>query len=66
MGVGGRAIILSESGTLEDPSRYLAVSRGILGRVEHLAGDIAQALKREDQSQASQCRNGNGKERNLA
>ena len=54
MGVGGRAIILSESGTLEDPSRYLAVSRAIWGRVEHLAGDIAQALNREDQSQASQ------------
>ena len=54
MGVGGRAIILAESGRLEDPSRYLTVCRGILGRVEHLAGDIAQALRREDQSQASQ------------
>ena len=54
MGVGGRAIILAESGRLGDPCRYLTVCRGILGRVEHLAGDIAQALRREDQSQASQ------------
>ena len=54
MGVGGRAIILAESGSLEDPSRFLAVCRGIFGRVEPLAGDVAQAVRRKDQSQASQ------------
>ena len=54
MGVGGRAIILAESGRLEDPSRYLAVCRGTFGGVQHLGGDIAEALRREDQSQTSQ------------
>ena len=54
MGLAGRAIILSQSGRMEDPSRYLAVSRGKFSRVEYLAVDISQALKREDRSQVSQ------------
>ena len=67
MGVGGRAIILAESDRLEDPTRYLTVCRGILGRVEHLAGDIAQALRRSGGKTSPKLHNGrNGKARNLA
>ena len=54
MGLAGRAIILAESGRIEDTGRYLAVSRGKYSQVEPLADDIAQALRREDRSQASQ------------
>ena len=54
MGIAGRAIILAESGRMEDTSRYLPVSRGKYSHVEPLADDIAQALRREDRSQASQ------------
>ena len=54
MGLAGRAMILAESGRMEDTSRYLAVSRGKYSYVESLADDIAQAFRREDRSQASQ------------
>ena len=54
MGLSGRAITLTEASRIEEPSRYLAVSRGIFGGVTRLADDIAQAFNLEDRSPDSQ------------
>lgn len=54
MGVSGRAIILTEAGRIEEPSSYLAAARALHEGITRLADDIAQSLKLEDRSQASQ------------
>lgn len=54
MGISGRAIILTQASRIEEPSRYLAVPRGIFGSVTRLADGIAQALNLEDRSANSQ------------
>ncbi len=54
MGLGGRAIILAESGKIENPSRYATVSPGAVGNIPRLAADVAEALGRRDRDQNSQ------------
>ena len=44
MGLGGRAAILANSGSIADPDPYLEVVRGKYSRAEVLAEDIAQAM----------------------
>lgn len=49
MGLAGRAISLSESGELDDPTPYLEVARGEYASARNLAKDVVQALERHDE-----------------
>jgi len=53
MGLGGRAILLSESGTATDPGPYLDVAREEYADPAGLAADVAQALSNQDESRFS-------------
>ena len=46
MGLGGRVISLFRSNTIADANPYLAIARGVFGRVEIIAGDLPRALER--------------------
>lgn len=50
MGLGGRAIILSESGTVTDPRPYVDLAREEYSTPALLAADVAQALSNQDES----------------
>ena len=50
MGLAGRAVMLAESGSIANASPYLDVSRKTHIGPETLAGDVAQALSRDDRS----------------
>ena len=44
MGLGGRALLLADSGRLRDPSPYLDILRGKHAHVEELAHDLGRAF----------------------
>ena len=48
MGLGGRSVLLANSGRIENPNNYLDVVRTTYGRIELLGGDAAQALAHEN------------------
>ena len=48
-GLGGRAIFLADSGRLADYRPYMDVIRGELTDLSELAGDIVEALARDDE-----------------
>ena len=50
MGLGGRAILLSESGAATDPGPYLDVAREEYEDPARLAADVAQALSNQDET----------------
>ena len=53
MGLGGRAVLLAESGRISDPDPYLDVARGMSGDLWQLADDVAQALARDVHTRVS-------------
>lgn len=54
MGLGGRAVLLAESGELSDAEPYLDAARAVYGDSECLAGDISAALAMERSDAHSQ------------
>lgn len=47
MGLGGRAVLLAESGTIADPNPYLDVPRAATHDLRRLADDVGKALSGE-------------------
>ena len=56
MGLTGRAVILSGSGDVSDPTPYLDVARGVYGRLTDLAADVSAAMRIESHVSFSQWR----------
>ena len=54
MGLTGRAVILSGSGDVSDPTPYLDVARGVYGRSTDLAADVSAAMRIESHVSFSQ------------
>ena len=54
MGLGGRAVLVAESGRIADPRPYLEVVRGKYVSAETLAADIAHALNWDGTSAVNQ------------